>query len=68
MSTYETKPIGEIFEYGKLKLQVVENETCEGCFFESEGALCLLLRDTTGYCGSEVREDRKSVIFKRIDE
>ena len=68
MSTYKTKPIGEIFKYCELKLQVIEGETCEGCIFESDGALCLNYRGITGYCGSEVREDRKSVIFKRIDE
>lgn len=68
MRKYQTKPIGEIFEYYKLKLQVIEGETCEGCFFESEGALCLNYRGNTGYCCSDVREDRKNVIFKRIDE
>lgn len=68
MSTYKTKPIGEIFKYSKFKLQVIEEETCEGCIFERGLALCLNYRGITGYCGSEVREDRKSVIFKRIDE
>lgn len=68
MSTYKTKPIGEIFKSGGLKLQVIEGETCEGCFFEGVDPLCLNYRAFTGYCGSEVREDQKNVIFKRIIE
>ena len=68
MSTYKTRPIGEIYKFYQLKLQVIEEETCEGCFFENDEPICLNVRSYTGYCGREVREDRKSVIFKRIDE
>lgn len=67
MSTYKTRPVGEIFEYCKLKLQVVENETCEGCYFCSDAG-CLNYRSDTGYCGESVRNDDKNVIFKRINE
>lgn len=68
MSTYKTRPIGEIFKFYQLKLQVIESEACEGCFFENDEPFCLQCRYYTGYCSSDVREDRKNVIFKRIDE
>lgn len=67
MSTYKTRPVGEIFEYCKLKLQVVENETCEGCYFWGDEG-CLNYRSTTGYCGRLLRNDNTNVIFKRINE
>lgn len=64
--TYKTRPIGEIFEYCRLKLQVVENETCEGCFFWSNDG-CLNSTNETGYCGQSMRDDKRIVIFKRIN-
>lgn len=67
MSKYKTRPIGEIFEYCKLKLQVVENETCEGCFFCYEDG-CQNSTKSTGYCGRAMRNDDKYVIFKHIGE
>lgn len=67
MSNYKTRPIGEIFEWHGVKLQVVENKTCEGCFFYDDAA-CLNYRNDTGYCGEYVREDKISIIFKRINE
>lgn len=67
MNNYKTRPIGEIFEYCRLKLQVVENDTCEGCFFCGNG-ICINFSKKTGYCGASMREDNKNVIFKRIIE
>lgn len=67
MSTYKTRPIGEIFEHREVKLQVVEREECEGCYFWGE-VDCMNYRNDTGYCGDSVRDDQKNVIFKRIIE
>lgn len=68
MRTYKTRPIGEIFKFYVLKLQVIEGETCEGCFFKSNVPPCLDCRYYTGYCSGWEREDNKRVIFKLIDE
>ena len=68
MSNYKTRPVGEIFEYCKLKLQVVEDETCEDCYFWSNDDGCLNSRKKTGYCGQSMRDDQKIVIFKLIGE
>lgn len=66
MIIYKTRPIGEIFEYCKLKLQVVENEHCADCYFcGQDNCFCNICK--TGYCGRSNRDDRKNVIFKRID-
>lgn len=67
MSTFKTRPVGEIFEYCKLKLQVVEGETCEGCYFRLE-ELCVNNGHDTGNCGDIYRTDGKSIIFKQIDK
>lgn len=67
MSNYKTRPIGEIFEWRGVKLQVVENKTCQGCYFCGDNN-CINFRHDTGYCGHLVREDNKLVIFKRIIE
>lgn len=67
MSKYKTRPIGEIFEYHKIKLQVVENKTCEGCYFYCHN-ICTNISKKTGYCGESVREDRKGVIFELMIE
>lgn len=66
MTTYKTKPIGEIFEYCGIKLQVVGNIFCGGCYF-SDNCACMNNRSDTGYCSMYNRKDQKSVIFKRIN-
>lgn len=67
MSTYKTRPIEEIFEWRGVKLQVVEKDTCDSCFFKNDSG-CFSYRNETGYCGESLREDNKSVIFKPIFE
>lgn len=67
MRKNDTRPIGEIFEYHKIILQVVENEDCESCYFYRNN-ICTNIPKKTGLCGHSVRQDRKSVIFKRIDK
>lgn len=67
MSTFKTRPVGEIFEYRKMKLQVVEGETCEGCYFSSE-KYCYEHIYIAGSCSDYYRDDNKNIIFKQIDE
>lgn len=67
MSTYKTRPIGEIFQHNNKVLQVVENDTCEGCYFNN-GECCISYTLNEGYCGDKLRDDHKNVIFKRITE
>ena len=67
MNIYKTRPIGEIFEYCKKKLQVVQNNRCTGCYFLGSD-ICIRVRDVSGYCGETLREDKQNVIFKQIDK
>ena len=63
----DTRPIGEIFNLYEVKLQVVENKTCKGCFFD--GKECYnIYDDNAGSCYAKYRDDRKNVIFKQIDK
>ena len=65
------RPIGEIFDFEGVKLEVVEKDGryCEGCYFAGL-VLCRIreIMGNTGYCGSANREDRKMVIFKKVQE
>lgn len=67
MSKYKTRPIGEIFKFCNLKLQVVENNSCDECYFMVDVG-CINYLSNTGECGESMRNDRKNVIFKRIFE
>lgn len=67
MSTYKTRPVGEIFKFDEVKLKVVEDFSCEGCYLDTFDC-CLNFRKETGYCSKVVRYDNKSVIFKQIIE
>lgn len=64
------RPIGEIFDCNGTKLEVVEKDGryCEGCYF-ARLVLCRIrdIMDDTGYCGSANREDKKMVIFKKVE-
>ena len=58
------RPVGEVFDFCGVKLQVVEEPTCNGCFFCDQ---CIFhVQEFIGQCGSLSRFDRKSVIFKLI--
>lgn len=60
--------IGEIFEHEGVKLQCVENESCDGCFFYNNGS-CLFEdhREYNYACLCMGRKDGKSVIFKKYN-
>ena len=54
--------VGERFS---VTLEVVEQNGCEGCFFESKSA-CEVWRKYP--CASKQRSDHKNVIFKEVKE
>lgn len=66
MRKNNTRAIGEIFELCGIKLQVVENNTCCGCYFVNDRRC--IRKSISGYCSAAVRKDKKSIIFKRINE
>lgn len=71
------RKIGEIFEYNGEWYQCVEGLYCDDCAFinyNCENRERITLREkltkqpTTGFCNSEKRNDRKSVIFKKLEK
>ena len=71
------RKIGEIFEYNGEWYQCVEGLYCDDCAFVNdncEDRERITLREkltkqpTTGFCNSEKRNDRKSVIFKKLEK
>ena len=71
------RKIGEIFEYNGEWFQCVEGLYCDDCAFVNdncEDRERITLREkltkqpTTGFCNSEKRNDRKSVIFKKLEK
>ena len=70
MEDFITRPIGEKFDYEGDMLEVVEEGeiTCKGCYLSN----CTCCRfdeiiDITGYCSSSERDDKKEVIFKKVE-
>ena len=65
------RKIGEVFKFNDdVKLKVIENNTCSGCYFyEPDKCDCLQKRmyDVTGLC-SRARSDGQDVIFAKIEE
>ena len=65
------RKIGEVFKFNDdVKLKVIENNTCDGCYFyEPDKCDCLQKRmyDVTGLC-SRARSDGQDVIFAKIEE
>lgn len=64
------RPIGEIFKYSDIYLQVVEQlhyNPCENCAFFLQ---CNMERDNhiLGDCSKETRSDHRHIIFKEIEE
>lgn len=56
--------VGEMIDFCGVKLEVVEETSCEGCFFCDK---CFLQLDVfIGQCSSLSRLDRKSVIYKIV--
>ena len=64
----EEYKIGETFNVGRKKLQVVEGNNCQGCYFDDDTEFCFDLQEYIGNCYSKEREDAKDVCFKLIKE
>lgn len=68
----EEYKVGEVFQFGKIKLKCVENmedDPCSGCvFLDSHISICESLPKFIGECCYLSRNDRKSVIFIEAKE
>ena len=67
----EEYKIGETFNIGRKKFQVVEcNGLCEGCYFDEDlSVFCCDLRDYyVGSCFPDERKDAKRVCYKLVEE
>ena len=61
------KKIGEVFEHNGVTLITIENNGCEGCFFNS--SICTLVNSNQYLpCVPKYRDDNKSVIFKKVED
>lgn len=62
--------IGEIFQFGLIKLKCVEYKgihPCEECFFHCK-CLRALTKILVGCCDKYRREDKTDVIFVKVEE
>ena len=64
----EEYKIGETFNVGRKKLQVVEGN-CIGCYFRNNTIeFCLDLEECLGSCHPDEREDSNEVCYKLSKE
>lgn len=70
-----TRKIGEVFQitdpkypYGVIRLKVVEQTKCQGCFFNEFSSGCSRPIKDVGFCSSAARYDSKSVGFMRVKD
>lgn len=61
-------PIGSIFAYRKVRLQVVEGRYCSACyFFANKDAHCYDVSvNVVPPCNGLARRDGKHIIFKKV--
>ena len=64
--TREEAKVGEVFKYNGVTLITIENNSCEGCFF-NDGNICTR-EDELIFCSAGYRNDNKNVIFKEMEE
>lgn len=61
--------VGEDFSYGLVRLRCEEHKLCQGCFFENRGEVsCFAASKSVGNCSGGCRPDKKTVIFKKVEE
>ena len=64
------RKIGEKFDFLGVKLEVVEGEknSCEGCYLCGT-KICgyEIITNYLGCCANSEREDKKDVIFKKVE-
>lgn len=58
--------IGEVFQFGLVKLKVVPEDKCEECAIY--GIYCRDLRDFIGSCDANKRSDNKDIHFVEVEE
>ena len=56
------RKVGEVFKYNGVTLITIENNSCEGCFFNNRD-ICTI-GNRLLLCSSIFREDNKNVIFR----
>ena len=67
----EEYKIGETFNIGRKKFQVVKGGSCEGCYFfenDFDGFCCDLQDYYVGSCNHMQREDAQDVCYKLVEE
>lgn len=61
------RKIGEVFEFGNIKLKVVLGEMCNGCHFEGKCKRSIV-NVRIGECSKNERKDKKNVIFVKYEQ
>lgn len=62
------RKIGEVFDFGGVKLEVFESNLCNGCYFFKGDGHCRAYhdrREVVGGCSPVSRSDGMHVIFKK---
>lgn len=60
------RKIGEAFNDGPTKLEVVASRSCIGCYYSVKFCGCTPILDIRGECARYMRSDKTSVIFKEV--
>lgn len=62
--------VGEEIQLGRIKVRVEEAEgcTCNGCIFKKEPeVVCDFIKELTGGCSKDFREDKKDVKYVKVN-
>ena len=62
----EYHEIGERFEYNGVTLEVIEDLSCDSCFFKDLDGCKLKVKPM--YCGSNTRVDNKTISYKLVEQ
>lgn len=67
---FDSLPVGDTFEWCKLIYEVKESPSCKDCWFCSPDCGCTAdpFERWIPHCGSDIREDGKSVVFVKVGE
>lgn len=63
---YHSRPLGEIFPYKKTFLKVVDDVSCDNCYFFDKSKECTKNVCVVGSCCCALRPDAISVIFVEL--
>lgn len=64
------KRIGEVFEHNGVTLITIEdknNDGCKECYFLN-GSICTVCNNSEIFCTASCRDDKKNVIFKKVED